>query len=766
MNITSRAPKYSKLQLLLRHQNPQLQKSFLHLATEKPCIDNNPSKLDSSSSSSPKLAQIVDILKSNNNENWKTNKQLSGLLFSDSHSLSCNDILQITRRLGDSSTAINFVEHLRCNNFPDANSLSFAFQAVFELVIRQPDWKKKLFDLYNTFKELGVPLTVNSATLLIRWCGQEGMIEKSVMFYDGLNAQMKNTHVRNVLIGELFRCGRFHDAFQVLDEMLKPNAIFPPDVNTFGIVFPVLLEAKKGDREMSEEKILELVLNFGRFGLFLDSVMLTKWIVGLCRSRRSDMAWKMLHGFMELDGPVEVASCNALLTGLAKDGQFKKMKSVMEEMQVKGICPNVITLGISINHLCKSLRIDEALNLFEKMRQGKIGAPVEPDVVIYNTLIDGLCKVGRVEEGLALMRKMVLEGKCSPTSVTYNCLIDGFLKDGELERSLELYGEMEKEGVQQNVITVNTLVGGMCRHGNVGSALKFYREVQEKGLKGNKVTYTMLLSGFCGVNNISKAMELFDEIKQTCAPDAKVYYTLINGLSQAGLMDDVESVLLEMRSAGFRPDIGCYNVMINGFCKKNKLDKAHWLMNEMGKVGLKPDGITYNTLISYFSKCGNLETAHRLLKQMVDNKIFPTVVTYGALIHACCSVGKFDDAMKIFRQMRSSTRIPPNTVIYNILIDSLCQKKKMEVALSLFEDMLIKGVSPNSNTFNALFKCLRDENHLEKAFELMEKMTELACHPDYITMEVLTEWLSSVGEADRLRQFVEGYNLPMDTDGL
>jgi hypothetical protein len=33
----------------------------------------------------------------------------------------------------------------------------------------------------------------------------------------------------------------------------------------------------------------------------------------------------------------------------------------------------------------------------------------------------------------------------------------------------------------------------------------------------------------------------------------------------------------------------------------------------------------------------------------------------------------------------------------------------------------------------------------------MDRMIEHACNPDYITMEILTEWLSAVGETEMLK---------------
>lgn len=98
-----------------------------------------------------------------------------------------------------------------------------------------------------------------------------------------------------------------------------------------------------------------------------------------------------------------------------------------------------------------------------------------------------------------------------------------------------------------------------------------------------------------------------------------------------------------------------------------------------------------------------------------------------------------------------------------MLIDSLCKNNKEEAALSLMVDMKERGVRPNTTTFNAIFKGLRQRNWLDKALKMMDQMTEQACNPDYITMEILTEWLSAVGETEKLRAFVKGYEVSAST---
>ncbi|XP_030967398.1 pentatricopeptide repeat-containing protein At3g61520, mitochondrial [Quercus lobata] len=709
------------------------------------------------------ITQALQLLQAPDyDSNSNTTTPLQELLFSSSSPSSPFIFRNITRRLSSSSEALKFFHYLQSNSTSQdiLPSLSSTFQAIFELASREPDSHNKLLELYGTAKEHNVPLTINAATLLIRCLGRAGMVDQVLVVVKEVDPSLKNTHFCNVVIDVMFRLGRVDDALKVLDEMLQPDSECPPNDSTGDIIFGAMLRREWRGRSINDEEIVGLVSKFGEHDVFPDTFQLTQLITKFCRNRKTGRAWDLLHDVMKSGGVVEAASCNALLTGLGKGGDFERMNNLTTEMKEMNIQPNVVTFGILINLMCKSRRVDDALEVFKKMKEGSDGVLVEPDAIMYNTLIDGLCKVGRQEEGLSLVEQMRSQNGCAPNTVTYNCLIDGFCKSGEIERAQELFDQMNRESVFPNVITLNTLIDGMCRHGRINSAVEFLNDMQSKGVKGNAVTYAILINAFCNVNNIDKAMEFFDQMSNSgCSPDAIVYYTLISGLSQAGRMDDASSVVSKLKEVGFCLDTVCYNVLIGGFCKKNKLDKAYETLKEMEEAGVKPDSVTYNTLISYLSKTGNFTTAHRVMRKMIKEGLKPTVVTYGALIHAYCLIGKIDEGMKIFRDMGSASKVPPNTVIYNILIDSLCKNDDVEHALSLMDDMKVKGVKPNITTYNAIFKGLRDKNLLEKAFELMDRMIEQACNPDYITMEVLTEWLSAVGETGKLKKFVQGYEV-------
>ncbi|KAM3378617.1 pentatricopeptide repeat-containing protein like [Capsicum galapagoense] len=736
-----------------------------HLSGE---LDVTHKPLPPAPTTSAAVTEIVSVLKTTDHNDWNSNSKLVEFLHTPP---SPTSLLKITRQLGSTEKGLHFLEFFKTNSSglsANPSSLSFTFQAILEQAMRdeqEADVPSTLFELFCFAKDGKIPLSINAATLLIRCFGRAKMLEESVSVYKELDPDSRNTNVVNLLLDCLLRGGNIDRGFKVLDKMLKRDSGVPPNKSTMDIVLSALWKRIWVERRMSVEEICELLVRFFEHGVFLDDVWFTKLITKFCRSGKCDKAWDLLHDMLRLGGGVEASSYNALLSGLGRERDFQRMNLLMNEMKEKEVKPNVVTFGILINHLCKCYRVDEALQVFEKMGGSEPdGVLVKPDRVLYNTLIDGLCKVGKQEEGFKLMEKMRMENGYEPNTVTYNCLIDGFCKAGEIETSLELFDQMKKNGVVPNVITLNILLNGMCKLGRVSSGMGLFAEMQEKGLKGNAITYTILITSFCSVNNIDRAMTLFNEMTENgCSPDAKLYCSLILGLCQARRMDDASCIASKAKEAGFGLDVICYNALIGGLCRKNKIDEVHQTLKDMEESGIKPDHYTYNTLISYFSEKGQFTAVCRVMKRMKDDGYLPNVVTYGALIRAYCLAGNLDEAMKIFQNMSSATNVPPNAVVYNILIDTLCKSDKVEDAISLLDEMKDKGVRPNTKTYNALFKGLRERNWVEKAFEIMDQMTENACNPDYITMEILTQWLPIIGETEKLRSFVEGYEVSTST---
>ncbi|RDX97485.1 Pentatricopeptide repeat-containing protein, mitochondrial, partial [Mucuna pruriens] len=734
---------------MLWQSKPLRSRSHLLLFTLRHC------HCDAQNDAASAVTRVVELLQPPSNH-WDHDK-LHSILFNPSP-LSSQHFHQITLQLSSIPKSLQFLKYLTAKSPPHHHSLSSVFQASLEHASRHPYSQSHLLSLHRFRKSTHptLPLTPKSASLLLQCLENARMVDDSLLLFNQLDPSSKSAQICHGLLRVLLESGHAGDALQVLDEIPEPISGFPA---TGEIVYEELV--RRG-RSFPDGEVVGLVNKLGERGVFPDTFKLTQLVSKLCGDRKNGVAWEVLHCVMRLGGAVEAASCNALLTGLGRERDIKRMNELLAEMEERKIRPSVVTFGILVNHLCKARRIYEALQVFDRLR-GKGGSSrvdVEPDVVLFNTLIDGLCKAGREEDGLSLLEEMEMGNKSRPNSVTYNCLIDGFCKAGNVDRAQELFRRMNEEGVQPNVVTLNTLVDGMCKHGRVHRAVEFFNEMKGKGLEGNAATYTALISAFCGVNNIDKAMQCFEEMLSSgCSADAIVYFSLISGLCIAGRMNDASVVVSKLKQAGFNPDRACYNVLISGFCKKKKLERVYELLNEMEETRVKPDTVTYNTLISYLGKTGDFATASKMMEKMIKEGLKPSVVTYGAIIHAYCLKKNVDEGMKIFGEMCSSSKVPPNAVIYNILIDALCKNNDVDRAVSLMEDMKVKGVRPNITTYNAILKGVRDKKMLHKAFELMDRMVEDACRPDYITMEVLTEWLSAVGEIEKLKRFVQGYQV-------
>lgn len=735
-----------------------------HFSTE-----SDPSTVIKSDSEESVAGEFLKHLRETPQHGWASSGFLDLLLVSSS-SLSPRVFSQITRRLNSYSSALSFFEYLneKSQSLKHRDeSLSVAFQSLIEFACKESDSRDKLLQLYETAKENKVPITINAAKFLIRWFGRLGMVNQSVLVYEELDPDVKNTHVGNVFIDVLLKGGLVDDALKVLDKMLEKESIFPPNESTVDIFFRRWDSVGDSERRcVTDEQILQLVLKLGDHGLAPNCVWLTRFITTLCKNGKTNVAWETLSKLMKNKASLEAPPFNALLTSLGRNMDIGRMNDIAAEMNEMGIQADTVTLGILINTLCKSRRVDEALEIFEQMcgRQSDYGNVIKADEILFNTLINALCKVGRLKEAEDLLVKMKMDG-CVPNRITYNCLVDGYCTAGQLDTAKSAVSQMKEEGIEPNVVTLNTIIKGMCRHRRVSSAVSFLMDMEKEGLKRNVVTYMTLINAYCNVNNIEKAMQLFDQMVEAGSPpDAKIYYALISGLCQARRDHDALKMVEKLKRAGLSLDLLAYNMLIGLFCDKNKADEVYELLTDMEGAGLKPDSITYNTLISHFGKHKDFESVQKMMEKMKEEGFVPNVVTYGAVIQAYCSSGKMNEALKLFNDMGSHSKVWPNTVIYNILINAVCKLGNLKQALSLKKDMIEKRVRPNVETYNALFKILKDKSQLESVLELTDEMVKQSIEPNHITMEVLMKLLPEVGESKKLKKFMQGYSVTSRTE--
>ncbi|KAE9453067.1 hypothetical protein C3L33_15039, partial [Rhododendron williamsianum] len=88
-------------------------------------------------------------------------------------------------------------------------------------------------------------------------------------------------------------------------------------------------------------------------------------------------------------------------------------------------------------------------------------------------------------------------------------------------------------------------------------------------------------------------------------PNTVVYGILINGMCEAGKIEDARKLFSSISAKGLKPNVKTYTALIGGLCKEALLDEAEELLLQMEGDGCPPNDVTYNIVVRAFLKRGD-----------------------------------------------------------------------------------------------------------------------------------------------------------------
>jgi pentatricopeptide repeat protein len=155
-------------------------------------------------------------------------------------------------------------------------------------------------------------------------------------------------------------------------------------------------------------------------------------------------------------------------------------KSVKPIQQVKRrIYTKIVEQPSQIQHrikyCCSTGRMDEAKHFFEKLdKQFR-------NVFVYNQMINGYCKQDKIENALKLFETMKNEN-VSPDVVTFNTIIDYYCKSGEMKKAEEWFYKMQNENISADVVTFNTFIDYFCKSNDMKTAEECFKKCNNSKL--------------------------------------------------------------------------------------------------------------------------------------------------------------------------------------------------------------------------------------------------------------------------------------------
>ncbi|KAL8535303.1 hypothetical protein ACS0TY_011083 [Phlomoides rotata] len=108
-----------------------------------------------------------------------------------------------------------------------------------------------------------------------------------------------------------------------------------------------------------------------------------------CHCNRADYGFLVLGMFFKRGCALSAVTFSTLLRGLFMENKINEALELFLKITIEDLCEvDTILYGIVIEGLCKKMKIDTALKVFDEM----CDKGISPNVIVYSSLICGLCR--------------------------------------------------------------------------------------------------------------------------------------------------------------------------------------------------------------------------------------------------------------------------------------------------------------------------------------------------------------------------------------
>ncbi|XP_070012902.1 putative pentatricopeptide repeat-containing protein At1g12700, mitochondrial [Nicotiana sylvestris] len=161
--------------------------------------------------------------------------------------------------------------------------------------------------------------------------------------------------------------------------------------------------------------VVSLFQQMLKSGIPIDGFILSIAINNYCLMHRFDCGFLVLAIYLKKGIPFNVVTFSTLLRGLFADNKIKDAVNLFKKLVREDIFePNEVMYSIVMNGLSKMGHTKKTLDLLRVMEQGS----TKHNAYIYNIVIDALCKDRMIDDAISLFEEMKQKG-IPPDVVTY-----------------------------------------------------------------------------------------------------------------------------------------------------------------------------------------------------------------------------------------------------------------------------------------------------------------------------------------------------------
>ncbi|XP_071703437.1 pentatricopeptide repeat-containing protein At1g20230 [Rutidosis leptorrhynchoides] len=435
-----------------------------------------------------------------------------------------------------------------------------------------------------------------------------------------------DSFVQSSLVHFYLKCGRMEYACKVFDEMSDPDVVSCSALVSGYAREGHVKEARKVFGKMVDVGIEPnlvtwngLVAGFNQSGCYMDAVNVFQEMCG--RGFKPDgttvssvlpavgnlgdvLVGVQVHGYVYKRGlGSDKCVVSAMIDMYGKCSLTVEMSKVFDEMQDVdvGSC-NALISGLARNGLT-----DDALEAFKRLRSQEL----ELNVVSWTSIIACCSQHGKDIEALEIFREMQVCG-VKPNAVTIPCLLPACGNVAALMHGKSVHGFCLRSGILNNVYVGSALIDMYANCGRIRLAQICFDRMPFR----NIVCWNAIMGGHAMHGNANEVLEIFHLMeKSDQKPDFITFTSLLSACSHSGFTEQGERYFKKMQNDyGIKPRVEHYACLVTLLGRAGKIKEAY---STIEKMPYEPDACVWGALLSSCRVHNNLELA-----QVAADKLF------------------------------------------------------------------------------------------------------------------------------------------------
>merc|ERR1719375_1203893 len=196
---------------------------------------------------------------------------------------------------------------------------------------------------------------------------------------------------------------------------------------------------------------------------------------------------------------------------------------------------SMITYNTLLDACARSGRMDRLATILDDMKvQG-----VKPNIITYSTMLKGHCQNGDVQSGFKILEQIRKDPELKPDEIMYNSLLDGCAQNNLVNEGLRLLEEMQAEQVRPSNFTLSVLVKLMSRARRLDQAFSLVEDLSAQyKLRPNVHVYTGLIQACIFNQALQRGVSVLEQmVSERVAPEGRTYAILLRACMSRGLFE-------------------------------------------------------------------------------------------------------------------------------------------------------------------------------------------------------------------------------------